>query len=152
MIKISQKDSVSRYEEGYEVLRKIVYRRVDKDLFESEEIVDMLIENSGGSPRELLKLLKYALVDSDMEHFAVENARKAIHNLSMDYRMFLNTDDYKVLYDMDHGNSADENSEQIRHLLYNLAILQYNNYWRRSHPIVRHLSGYTKYIRDSRLF
>lgn len=33
-------------------------------------------------------------------------------------------------------------SEQIRRLLYNLAILQYNNYWWSSHPVIRNLEGY----------
>lgn len=125
-----------------ELLREIIYKRADKDLFESEAIVDLLIENSGGNPRDLLKLLLYALQESDMERFTKPNMEKAIHNLANDYRKFLNTDDYKILYEIDHSKSVKKNSEQIRRLLYNLAILQYNNYWWSSHPVIRHLEGY----------
>jgi energy-coupling factor transporter ATP-binding protein EcfA2 len=142
MIKIFHEKSLEKYDAGYEVMRKIVYKRAAKELFESEAIVDLLIENSGGNPRDLLKLLHYALRESDMERFTGDNVKKAVSNLAMDYRMFLNTEDYKILYRIDHNQNVDENSEQIRKLLYNLAILQYNNYWWHSHPVIRHLDGY----------
>ena len=144
MIKICHEKSDRKYDEGYEVLREILYKRAYKKLFEQEAIVDMLIENSGGNPRDLLKLLHYALRASDMEHFTETDGKKAIHNLAMDYRMFLNTGDYEILYKIDHSKTVDENSEQIRQLLYNLAIMQYNNYWWHSHPVIRHLEGYKR--------
>jgi hypothetical protein len=144
MIKIIHEKSIEKYEAGYEVMRKIVYKRAAKELFESEAIVDLLIEKSGGVPRDLLKLLHYALRESDMERFTEDSVKKAIHNLAMDYRMFLNTEDYDTLYIIDHSQVFDENSDQIRKLLYNLAILQYNNYWWHSHPVIRHLDGYKR--------
>lgn len=144
MIKIFHEKSDKKYNEGYEALREIVYKRADKKLFETETIVDLLIENSGGNPRDLLKLLHYTLRVSDMDHFKEKDVQKAIHNLAMDYRMFLNTEDYEILYKIDHSGLADENSGQIRELLYNLAILQYNNYWWHSHPVIRHLDGYKR--------
>jgi energy-coupling factor transporter ATP-binding protein EcfA2 len=144
MIKIAHEKSAQKHEDGYEVLREIIFKRADKKLFASKELVDVLIENSGGNPRDLLKLLSYALQESNMEIFTGENIKEAVHKLSMDYRMFLNTEDYQVLYKIDHAEIVDENSEQIRSLLYNLAILQYNNYWWASHPVIRHLDGYKK--------
>lgn len=145
MIKIyPSKDSMDKYEDGYEVLRKILYLRSDKKLFESEEVVDLLIENSGGNPRDLLKLLQYALQKSDMEVFKKADVDDAVLELAMDYRRFLNMEDYKILYKIDQGEIEDEISDKERKLLYNLAILEYNRWWWRSHPIIRHLEGYKK--------
>jgi len=145
MIKIyPAKDSTAKYEEGYEVLRQILYMRADKKLFESEKVVDLLIENSGGNPRDLLRLLQYAFRKSDQEIFTMAAVDEAVHGLAMDYRRFLNMEDYEILYKIDRGEIADGNSEQIRRLLYNLAILEYNSGWRRAHPIIRHLEGYKK--------
>ncbi|MCX6581216.1 MAG: hypothetical protein NT166_13650 [Candidatus Aminicenantes bacterium] len=67
-----------------------------------------------------------------------------LRRLAMDYRRFLNMEDYDILYKIDRGEIADGNSQQIRRLLYNLAILEYNSGWRRAHPIIRHLEGYKK--------
>lgn len=145
MIKIyPAKNLTARYEDGYEVLRQIIYMRADKELFESEGIVDLLIENSGGNPRDLLRLLQYALQKSDMERFKKTDVEKAVHSLAMDYRRFLNMEDYEILYKIDGGEIVDGNSAQIRRLLYNLAILEYNSGWWRAHPVTRRLEGYNK--------
>lgn len=145
MIKIyPAKDSTAKYEEGYEVLRQILYMRADKKLFESGAVVDLLIENSGGNPRDLLRLLQYALQKSDMEIFKRADVDEAVHGLAMDYRRFLNMEDYKILYKIDRGEMSEGSSEQIRRLLYNLAILEYNSGWWRTHPIILHLDGYKK--------
>lgn len=145
MIKISPgKNSTDKYMEGYEVLRKILYKRADKQLFESEQMVDLLIENSGGNPRDLLRLVHYAIQVCDMERFKKTDAEGAIKSLAAEYRRFLNVEDYEILYKIDGGEIEEGNSEQIRRLLYNLAILEYNSGWWRAHPVIRRLDGYKK--------
>ena len=51
-----------------------------------------------------------------------------------------------MLYDIDHNQSESMrgNTEQIHHLLYNLALLQYNNFWHASHPVIRTLPEYKR--------
>ncbi|HLP44429.1 MAG TPA: hypothetical protein VK186_28265 [Candidatus Deferrimicrobium sp.] len=147
MIKIyPEQGSMAKFEEGYEVLRQILYLRADKKLFESEKVVDLLIANSGGNPRDLLKLLQYAhrKSESDAEVFKMTAVDEAIHAFAMDYRKFLDKEDYEILYKIDQGEDQDGSSDQIRRLLYNLAILEYNSGWWRAHPIIRHLEGYKK--------
>ena len=144
MIKIyPEQGSMDKYQEGYEVLRQILYLRADKKLFESEKVVDLLIENSGGNPRDLLKLLQYAFrkSKSDAEIFKMTAADEAIHALAMDYRRFLDKEDYKILYQIEKGEIQDGSSDQKRRLLYDLVILEYNSGWWRAHPIIRHLEG-----------
>lgn len=152
MIKIAQKiaqkdpkDPEIKYEpfdEGYRVLRDLIYNRMDPQLFESETLVDELIENSGGNPRDLLRMIRYAIRSSDKKQFKREDIDEAIHNLAMEYRMILNADDYKILYEIDQSEGIYKNSKRVRELLFDLAILQYNNYWWRSHPIIRQLEEY----------
>ncbi len=145
MIKISERENLSApFKAGYEVLRDLVYKRADPGLFDSEEVIDLLIRNSGGNPRHLLRLLSYTLQDSNMKRFTIFNAEKAIHKLAMEYWRFLNAGDYEILYNVDHGELTAGNSPQIRNLLYNLAILEYNSGWWRAHPVVRGLDGYKR--------
>lgn len=146
MIKVTHKGNEKIFNDGYRVLRELIYRRVDPSLFESEKLVDNLINCSGGNPRDLLRLIRYAILESDMEQLRETDIKKAIHKLAMDYRMFLDTEDYNILYNIDCSTGSYENSPQVRRLLYNTAILQYNDYWWKSHPAVRELDEYKSLI------
>lgn len=148
MIKIIDPADDSRFEKGYEVLRDMVYRRADKGLFDSEDTVDFFIEHSGGCPRELLKLLHYAFLRTEKNGFDRESAENAVLDLASDYKRILDSEDYKILKEIDDSTSHDSNSERVRYLLYNLALLEYNHRgWRRSHPVIRFLDGYKNIIK-----
>ncbi len=143
MIKIIDPADDSRFGKGYKVLRDMVYKRVDKGLFDSEETVDYFIRHSGGCPRELLKLLHYAFLRTETNRFDRDSAEKAALDLAADYKRILDSEDYKILKEIDNSPSYDSNSDRIRYLLYNLALLEYNHRgWRRSHPVIRLLDGY----------
>ena len=150
MIKIFHKDSTEPYEPGINVLKKLIYKRIDANLFEDETVVDKLIKYSGGNPRLLLRLLKYAWRGSDMQQFRKKDVEKAFHLLAMDYRKFIKPEDYEILYKVDKGEILDGSSDQIRRLLFDLAILEYNSGWWRSHPAVRELDGYKKAVHASK--
>ncbi len=49
-----------------------------------------------------------------------------------------------MLYDVDHGKDLDGEEERVNFLLYNLALLEYNSFWQRSHPAIRDLEGYQR--------
>lgn len=144
MIRIEQKDRVGQPDPlGYEVMRRLVQRRAAAELFDSPEQLDQLIRSSGGNPRELLRLLELAFQFSDTDRFDAAACAKAIERLRADYRRILEPGDYLLLHQVDHGAQQEEpNDERIRFLLYNLALLEYNGYWRRSHPLVRDLPAY----------
>lgn len=144
MIKIYHKNSSEKYQPGFEVMKKMIYKRIDKSLFEDESVAEQLIEFSGGNPRLLLRLLKYARRASDMKQFRQKDVDKAIYDLKMDYWKFIEPEDYEILYKVDKGEIVGGSSEQIRRLLLNLAILEYNSGWRRSQPVIRSLKEYKK--------
>ena len=72
------------------------------------------------------------------------SSNQAARKLASEYRRFLEPDDYALLADIDRGAAHTGNDDRVRRLLYNLALLEYNDgEWRRSHPVVRLLDGYT---------
>jgi hypothetical protein len=142
MIKLETKGGAGRFDPGYEVLRDMVYKRADRSLFDADSTVDTIIQHSGGNPRELMKILHYAFQRTETDRFDQEAVDKAIDDLATDYRRILDTDDYRILYEIDQSPDSDSTSERVRFLLYNLALLEYNGYWRHSHPVVRRLAAY----------
>lgn len=142
MIKIEEKDSRQRNEEGFKAMRDIVFKRAARILFDSEETVDYLIAHSGGHPRDLLHLLIYAFKKADADILDRASAEAAVKELATDYRRTLSKDDFQLLCEIDNNPDVTHNTEQARTLLYHLALLEYNSYWWRSHPVVRTLPGY----------
>ncbi len=149
MIKIRRKDSNKQFSDGYNVLRRIIFRRADEKLFENRKVVNDIIKYSGGSPRILLKLLQYAIEESDMKQVRQGDVNKAVKTLETEYQRFLRPEDYEVLYKVDQREIKDGSSEQLRRLLFDLAILEYNSFWWRSHPVVKNLEGYKKVSDES---
>ena len=70
-------------------------------------------------------------------------AQKAVKRLANDLRRILDTEDYSLLQRID-GCDDEINDNRVRHLLYNLALLEYNDYWRLTHPAVRTLDAYLR--------
>jgi energy-coupling factor transporter ATP-binding protein EcfA2 len=144
MIKLYEKDGV-RYEAGWNAMRDILLRRADRSLFADDVEIERLIEHSGGHPRELLRLLKLCCEFAEGSHFDANTVDLAIKQLASEYRRFLEPDDYALLAKLDSDEIHAGNDQRTRRLLYNLALLEYNDAsWRRSHPVVRTLEGYQR--------
>ncbi|MEM7016780.1 MAG: ATP-binding protein [Pseudomonadota bacterium] len=142
MIKLHEKGDETPLADGYQTMREMIYQRAAPGLFESEVLVDTLIERAGGNPRDLFKLLHYAFLQAKQDVLDTAAVNSAIQDLAVDYKRILDTTDYPLLRKIDQNPDAEENSERIRFLLYNLALLEYNGYWRQSHPTIRTLSNY----------
>jgi hypothetical protein len=63
-----------------------------------------------------------------------------------EYRRFINTEDYSRLVQIDmHPDAPDDfTDEQSSLMLYNLILLEYNDYFWKSHPLITTLPGYQK--------
>ncbi|MEO5361568.1 MAG: hypothetical protein H7843_14175 [Nitrospirota bacterium] len=142
MIKIADKDG-AKNKDGYEIMRKMVLLRADISLFdnpgtfENPGTIDRIIEYSGGSPRELIRILKSAYTYA-ADKFTEESIVNGIDSLAMDYKRMLFPKGpryYKLLHNMDIGKDAGEDSDIIEDLLFNLLMFEYTDdnfdlFWR----------------------
>ena len=113
----------------------MLHRRAAAGLFDAG-VAERLIEYSGGHPRDLLRLLLNAFKHAEHDRFDDASAHRAIREMAADFRRILNPDDYRLLAAIDAGQPPPAGSERIRDLLYNLALLEYNDYFWRSHPVI----------------
>ncbi len=142
MIKLQERNN-SDCALGLSVMRELLIRRVDPSLFTEEAVITELVKKSGGHPREMLRLLQLCCEFAD-ERIGMDDLKKATYQLASDYRRFLTAEDYQLLVQIDAESRHEGTSAQIQNLLYKLALMEYNDgSWRRSHPVVRLLDGYT---------
>ncbi len=143
MIKL-QDGHDTRCDAGWRAMHDILLLRADRSLFETDRDIERLIENSGGHPRELLRLLQLSCEFADTRINA-DVVTQAVAQLASEYRRLLEPDDYTRLVQIDRNPQDVGNDERIRRLLYCLALLEYNDgSWRRSHPTIRTLEGYRR--------
>jgi hypothetical protein len=134
----------ARCEPGWRAMREILLKRADRSLFDGEQDIERLIENSGGHPREMLRLLQLCCEFAEARIDA-QVVGQSVAQLASEYRRLLQPDDYKLLVQIDRNPLDIGNDEAIRRLLYCLALLEYNDgTWRRSHPVIRTLEGYRR--------
>jgi len=144
MIKLYEKNG-GRCDAGWDAMRDLLLRRANHSLFASDAEIERLIAHSGGHPRELLRLLKLSCEFAEDDVLDGVTVDLAIKQLAAEYRRFLEPDDYALLARIDGDDVHAGNDERTRRLLYNLALLEYNDAsWRRSHPVVRTLEGYLR--------
>ena len=140
MIKVANADG-SQNQEGFSAMRDILYKRVSAGLFD-EGVADYLIEHSGGHPRDLLRLLLAAFLNAKKERFDQESARMAVREAANEFRRTLQEEDYATLARLDSLPETPPHDNRARNLLYTLALLEYNDFFCRSHPVIRTTEAY----------
>jgi hypothetical protein len=143
IIKLCDRDG-ARCDAGWKAMRSILGRRIDLTVFTGDDAIDLLISQSGGHPREMLRLLQMACEFTNTASITPDIVKKAVAKLASDYRFWLQPEDYAVLAAIDHANGANiGNDERTRNLLWRSALLHYNDgSWRATHPALRDLEGY----------
>lgn len=148
MIKLFERDAKTPWKPGWKAMRDILLKRADRSLFASNTEIDRIVEHSGGHPREMLRLLKLCCEFAEERTIDAKTVALAIQQLASEYRRFLEPKDYAHLASLDVDSIHAGNDERTRKLLYNLALLEYNDgAWRHSHPVVRTLEGYTRAVK-----
>ncbi len=138
MVKLTESDGRRLYAEGWEALFKVIARRVDvRRVFESEDLVLQLIAASGGSVRDLMRLMRLACYGAT-DCIQAAHVRRAIQELSREYdRLVQDSDlDRLVWIAQERRVPGDEASARLLHLR---LVLEYQNdeRWADLHPAVR---------------
>ena len=143
MIKTVNSDG-STNQAGCNVMRALLYRRAAENLFD-DGVADKLIAYSGGHPRDLLRLLQQAFQYAEYDRFDDNAALRAVGEIASMFRRILEPDDYRLLAQIDSIDWSVEqpaSTDRTRQLLYNLALLEYNDHYWRTHPAVQTTAAY----------
>ncbi len=151
MLKIRGRDGED-LPENIAVMRELALRRVPEQLFDKQNTVDELVRQSGGHPRDLLRLLNVAINYADEDYIDQPAVDKAVKQVANEYRRFINDRDYTRLVQIDlHPDAPDDFTDaQSYDLLSNLTLLEYGDYFWKSHPLVTTLPGYEKALQITR--
>lgn len=150
MLKVKNQDR-SLYRRGLDIIKKIVEKRSDISLFE-ENVLDEMIERSGGILRDLFEMIEVAASSSlfKKQDVIVKRASEyAFERLKMEYRGMITVRDekdgnvttkdlYKKLFEVNESESKQFRLDETMFLLLScLAIIEYNGeQWFDVHPAV----------------
>lgn len=138
-------------EPAIERFRDFVYLRIAPELFEAEGVVREAILFSGGSPRELLRLLQHAAyqVEPQESRISRQALLQGIEYLSADART-LSPLELNILKTIKENNARGVPTPYIdgmQRLLENVFIMGYNDgTYKRANPIIEHSSTYRHYV------
>jgi hypothetical protein len=139
-------DAINRF-------RQFVNRRIDLSLFETEEVVEKAIMMSGGSPRELLRILQYAnmYADEDTGVIKMDNLDKGIKKLAAEDSQYLTQDDLNKLKELKEANTENRPmppyDEIWQDLLEKQVVLEYNDgTYKRVRPVIETSQLYQYYV------
>ncbi|MBF0460203.1 MAG: hypothetical protein HQL87_02290 [Magnetococcales bacterium] len=145
MIKLYNRDGSFSDNDARATLREMVLRRVPLQWFDGMETVDHLIDHCGGHPRDLVRLLSLTWQKSRHNRLDRTAADKAVASMASDFRRLLEARDYELMRMIDTGDDVQPDRPELTKLFKVLALLEYNDHWWRSHPIVQTLPGYTRH-------
>jgi len=132
--------------------RDFVFKRIDSTLFENDEVVIKAIKMSGGSPRELLRILQYANIyaDEDLGKIAMTDLDKAIKKLAIESSQYLSKEDLDKLKELKIANEKNlfiPYDDRLQALLEKLIVLEYNDgSYKRVNPIVELSPLYQQFV------
>jgi hypothetical protein len=119
-------------EPALEKFREFVTKRVDASLFDDRAIIDLAIANSGGSPRQLLRIIEHAnwRADENFGKITQANVEAAIVELGNNIARYLEPEDFQLLKklqrELDAGYPIGFDS-RIQALLEKEILFEYND-------------------------
>ncbi len=150
-VKIKEKNN-DLVPQAIERFEEFVYKRIDISLFDKAETVKNAVIHSGGSPRELLRILKYAnIYANDEKGFIDEIAmNKALKKLAAQSSHYVSQEDLNLLKTLKQNNEKNiptAYGEEWQDLLENLIIMEYNDgTYKRVNPLVEASELYQYYV------
>jgi hypothetical protein len=135
-----------------ETFREFVYRRIARELFESDAIVDEMIRLSGGSPRELLRILGttalyYDASNAILNSKAFETARDRLASQAAQY---INKEEWVKLKEIKQAidlQTEVQFDDVLEDLLEKGHVMEYNDGSdKRPSPILTHSKLYNQVV------
>ena len=132
---------------------EFVTNRIDTKLFDSPKTIRKAILHSGGSPRELLRILEKTYIHADFkQELLTEKALdEALNRLSSEYSAYLTDEDLENLKKLKENNENGKETafnDTWQRLMENVHVMEYNyGTYKRVHPLIEMSSIYQQYVR-----
>lgn len=150
-IKVVEADN-SPVEPAIERFQTFIYKRITPQLFESESVVREFILFSGGSPRELLRLLDNAYLQMEPDEVLITSRalHAAVHFLSSDAKS-LSPRELDILKEIKKYKGVNvPNLEGMQRLLEQVYIMEYNDgNYKRVNPIIESSAIYRHHVGEA---
>jgi hypothetical protein len=130
----------TKVDEGMKTLRQVVAARLEIDrVFVSPELLDQLIQMSGGAVRDLMRLIRIACQTST--HISQADVTRAINGLSIEYGRFIRGEDLAALKSVKQTQQAPGADPIYSRLLHLRVLHEYLNgsSWTDIHPLVERI-------------
>lgn len=139
MIKIETIDG-QPFSDGIAVIREIVEKRADLNLFETD-VLECLIQYTGGSLRDLFYAINTSAKRADRrnsETISMEDAERALEELKTSLTRRIEKKDYDFLLNICKGNKElIEDKKNLLKMLQASVVLEYNGKrWHNVHPLI----------------
>jgi hypothetical protein len=139
-LQIGKSDSKKR-KSGFDALRQVLEKRVSIGrIFADAGLAEGLISYSGGSVRQLVRLLREAVLSAQSSRLQVitkEAVEEAARAMTLDFERMLAPEDYDLLAEVSVTKRIRKNEPYMR-LLSNTAVLEYNgrDFWQDTNPLI----------------
>lgn len=111
-------------------LKKIITFRIQEGIFFNDNVLNYCVEQSGGHPRQLIKIVHRAIILSRGQKIDNKIAEKATYQLGREIFDRLTTKHYERLKQSDQSFLKGRGDAEIRELLVHLCLLKYNGFIR----------------------
>lgn len=139
------------WDEGLDRLVDVIKARVQEEKVFSgngrkrRSAMERIVLASGGSLREIMRLLTYAGEEAWDQPIARDHIEKAIHSVRNELMSNLNSDDLRILHRIHREKRADRTEEMGRQLHYRWALEYNGEKWADVHPLVYESDVYKEF-------
>jgi hypothetical protein len=147
--------SADPYPAGMAALRQVIEKRLDVEaLLRPPALAEEFVRRSGGSIRQLIRLLREAVQSAQARGLGALDAEAlddSARSIQQDYERMLEPGDCKLLARTWTTKSIEKTPEYMQ-LLSNLAILEYNGkeLWHDVNPVIEPIDAFQAIVRKSR--
>ena len=139
MIEVKHQDGTIN-EEGVAIIKKIINKRINHDFFE-DGCIDLLIEKTGGSLRDILDVIRKSIDAAGFENSNVIKKEYVEYFLNYlkynEYSRRIVTGEYEDLRNIHNNKTEIENKDKMLEFLRANIVLEYNGTrWHDCHPLI----------------
>jgi len=131
-----------------ERFKEFIYKRIDKNLFDSEETVEKIIYYGAGSPRETLKIILEAYVQAEGEIIDLKSVQDAQKSINEELMKYLDEKEISLLKQV-YTKTKIPFSDELAKLLIKKVLLDYEDGLEREiNPILLDNEDFINLIKD----